>query len=82
MLNLCKTATLKKTEIGFQDQLLLNAGQKDCRMLQGILQYFWPSLSYQLRYLFFLFFEWQFYTSFTVYISYLSKYYLIPVNSH
>ena len=28
-------ATLKKTKIGFQDQLSLNAGQKYCRMLQG-----------------------------------------------
>ena len=28
-------ATLKKMEIGFQDQLSLNAGQKYCRMLQG-----------------------------------------------
>ena len=33
-INLCKMAALKKTEIGFQDQLLLNAGQKYCRMLQ------------------------------------------------
>ena len=32
---LCKTATLKKTKNGFQDRLLLNAGQKYCRMLQG-----------------------------------------------
>ena len=32
---MCKTATLKKTKIGFQDQLSLNAGQKYCRMLQG-----------------------------------------------
>ena len=32
--NLCKTATLKKTENWFQDQLSLNAGQKYCRMLQ------------------------------------------------
>ena len=39
----------KKTKIGFQDRLLLNAGQKYCRMLQeSILQYFWPSLSYHL----------------------------------
>ena len=39
----------KKTEIDFQDGLLLNAGQKYCRMLQGnILQYFRPSLSYHL----------------------------------
>ena len=30
----------------FQDQLLLNAGQKYCRMLQqSILQYFRPALS-------------------------------------
>ena len=28
-------ATLKKTKIGIQDQLSLNAGQKYCRMLQG-----------------------------------------------
>ena len=32
--HLCKTATLKKTKIGVQDQLSLNAGQKYCRMLQ------------------------------------------------
>ena len=47
----------KKTKIGFQDQLSLNAGQKYCRMLQGsILQHFRPSLSYHmsLRSLFFL----------------------------
>ena len=36
----------KRPKIGFQDQLLLNAGQKHCRML--ILQYFRPSLSYYL----------------------------------
>ena len=34
-LNLCKTATLKKTKICFQIQLSLNAGQKYCRQLQG-----------------------------------------------
>ena len=39
----------KKTKIGFQDRLLLNAGQTYCRMLQNrILQYFGPSLSYHL----------------------------------
>ena len=38
-----------KKKIGFQYQLLLNAGQKYCRMLQeSILQYFCPSLSYRL----------------------------------
>ena len=35
MYNLSNTATLKKTRIGFQDQLSLNAGQTYCRMLQG-----------------------------------------------
>ena len=49
-----------KTKIGFQDRLSLNAGQKDCRMLQeSILQYFRPSLSYHtcmsVRYVFCLF---------------------------
>ena len=31
----CLKRPLKKTKIGFQDQLSLNAGQKYCRMLQG-----------------------------------------------
>ena len=30
-----KRSLSKRTKIGFQDQLLLNAGQKYCRMLQG-----------------------------------------------
>ena len=30
-----KRPLTKRTKIGFQDQLLLNAGQKYCRMLQG-----------------------------------------------
>ena len=39
----------RRPKIGFQDQLLLNAGQKYCRMLQeSILQYFRPSISYHL----------------------------------
>ena len=46
----CLKRPLKnKTKVGFQCRLLLNAGQKYCRMLQGgILQYFRPSLSYHL----------------------------------
>ena len=37
----------RRQNIGFQDRLSLNVGQKYCRMLQeSILQYFWPSLSY------------------------------------
>ena len=39
----------RRPKIGFKDQLLFNAGQKYCRMLQeSILQYFRPSLSYHL----------------------------------
>ena len=39
----------KRPKIDFQDQLLLNVGQKYFRMLQeSILQYFRPSLSYHL----------------------------------
>ena len=44
----------RSPKIGFQDWLLLNADQKDCRMLQeSILQYFWPSLSYLLSLIFY-----------------------------
>ena len=47
--NLCKTATLERPKNGIQDRLSLNASQKYCIMLTGsILQYFRPSLSYQL----------------------------------
>ena len=44
----------RRPKIGFQDQLLLNAGQKYCRMLQGEYS---ASLSYplSLRHLFSLF---------------------------
>ena len=39
----------RRPKIGFQNGLLLNAGQKYCRMLSwSILQYFQPSLSYHL----------------------------------
>ena len=61
--NLCKTAIFKKTKIGFQDQLSLNAGQKYCGCSNGsILQYFRPSLSYHLslRSLFSLFLSGRF----------------------
>ena len=64
-------ATLKKTKNDFQDRLLLNAGQKYCRMLQeehsAILSTF-INLSYQLslKPLFCFFFERPFYTGFTV----------------
>ena len=38
-LNLCKTTTLQKTKVGFQDQLLFNAGQTYCRMLAILLTF-------------------------------------------
>ena len=52
----------KRPKIGFQDQLLLNAGQKYFRMLQGEHSAIRPSLSYQfsLRYLFCLFLSGRF----------------------
>ena len=37
-----------RQKIGFEDQISLYAGQKYCRMLQSILQYFRPALSYHL----------------------------------
>ena len=58
-----KRPLIQKTKtVFFQDRLLLNAGQKLCRMFQrdysailstflwGILQYFRPSLSYNLSF--------------------------------
>ena len=43
---MCKAATRKKTEIGFQYQLSLNAGQT--YWMGSILQYFCPALSHHL----------------------------------
>ena len=59
---------IRRPKNGFQDQLSLNAGQKYCRMLlESILQYFRPSLSYDLslRALSSIF-EWSLKTGFTV----------------
>ena len=44
----------KRPQLDFQYQLLLNAGQKYCRMLQG--EHFWPSLSYHLSLSYFVYF--------------------------
>ena len=60
----------KRQKIGFQDQLSLNVGQMYCRMLQGqhsaILSTF-IKLPFVIKILMFcLFFEWLFYTGFTV----------------
>ena len=59
----------KRPKIGFQDQLLLNAGQKYCRMLQGkhsaILLIF-NKLPFVIEIFVLSIFEWSFYTGFTV----------------
>ena len=56
-------------KIGFQDQLSLNVGQKYCRMLQGehsaILSTF-IKLPFIIKIYALSFFEWPFYTGFTV----------------
>ena len=63
-------ATLKKTENWYsQDQLLLNVGQKYCRMLQkehsAILLTF-IKLPFVILIFILSIFEWPFYTGFTV----------------
>ena len=65
-----KRALSKRPKIGFQDQLLLNAGQTHCRMLQGehsaILSTF-IKLPFVIKIFVLSIFEWSFYTGFTVY---------------
>ena len=60
----------KKTKIGFQDRLSLNAGQKYCRMLQGehsaILSTF-IKLPFVIKIFVLSIFEWLLKTGFTVY---------------
>ena len=62
-------ATLKKTENWFLRPILLNAGQKYCRMLQGehsaILLTF-IKIPFVIKILVLSIFEWLFYTGFTV----------------
>ena len=59
----------KRPQIGFQDQLSLNAGQKYCRMLQAehsaILSTF-IKLFFVIKIFTLPIFEWLFYTGFTV----------------
>ena len=61
-------ASLKRPKIGIQDQLLLNVGQKYCRMLQGehssILSTF-IKLPFVIKTFVLSIFEWPFYTGFT-----------------
>ena len=59
----------KSQKIGFQDKLLLNAGQKYCRMLQkehsAILSTF-IKLPFVIKIFVLSILDWQFYTGFTV----------------
>ena len=66
--NCVKGPPSKRPKIVFQDQLLLNAGQKYCRMLQGehsaILLTF-IKLPFVIKIFVLSIFEWPFYTGFT-----------------
>ena len=62
-------ATLKKTEKWFRDQLSLNADQKYCRMHQGVhsaILLTFIRLPFVIKIFVLSFFEWLFYTCFTV----------------
>ena len=66
---LCKTATLKIPEIGFQDQLSLNAGQKYCRMLPLVHSAKFVAfikLPFVIKIFVLSIFEWPFYAGFAV----------------
>ena len=69
--NLSKTATLKTLKLDFQDQLMLNAGQKYCRMIQGkhseILSTF-IKLPFVIKIFILCIFEWPLKTGFAVFL--------------
>ena len=71
-----KRSLLKKTKIGFQDRLSLNAGQKYCRMLQGehsaILLTF-ITLPLVITIFILSIFEWPLKTGFTVHVYYSKR---------
>ena len=59
----------ERPKIVFQDQLLLNAGQKYCRMLQGehsTIRLTFIKLPFVFKIFVVSIFEWPFYTGFTV----------------
>ena len=59
----------KRPKIGFQDQLLLNTGQKYCRMLQGehsAIHLTFIKLPFVTKIFVLSIFEWPFYIGFTV----------------
>ena len=56
----------KKTKIGFQDRLLLNAGQKYCRMLQGEHSAILSTYIFVIKISVLSIFKWPLKTGFTV----------------
>ena len=64
-----KRPSEKRSNIGFQDQLLLNAGQKYCRMLQEVhsaILLTFIKLPFAIKIFVLSIFKWPFYTGFTV----------------
>ena len=64
--NMCKTATLKKTKIGLQDHLSLDVCQKHCRMPHSAILSTFIKLQIVIKIFVLSTFEWPFYTGFTV----------------
>ena len=69
--SLCKGPLSKRPNIGFQEQVSLNAGQKYFRMLQGKREHstiLWTfiKLPFVIRNLALSIFDWLFYTGFTL----------------
>ena len=66
----CVKQTLsKRPKIGFQDQILLNAGQKYCRMLQrelSVILLTFIKLPFVIKIFVLSIIEWPFYTGFIV----------------
>ena len=66
----CKTSVKlplsKRPKIDFQDQFLLNAGQKYCRMLHSSILLAFIKLPFVIKTFVLSIFEWPFYTGFTV----------------
>ena len=56
----------KRPKIGFQDQLLLNTGQKYCRMEHSAILLTFIKLPFVIKVFVLSIFEWPFYTGFTV----------------
>ena len=74
--NLSKTATLKKTKIGFQDQSWRNAGQKHCRILQrehSTIVLTFIKLPFAIKIFVLSIFEWSLKAGFTVLFNFSSS---------